>query len=221
MDVQTEQIVCQDLKFGFEACPEPDLSLPGFQTRTEKAYVVLFVFFGACSVMLGIVLLAVCYEDRVMKAEGKASSGDKMLNNNRERPLSGISMQSNEEGWNTATYIHCKGTYFLNHDQTYIIHPISHCFQNIFPYMEVGDRVLFFLSSFCAHVLGKCTSLPQTQHMAHMWYEHPVACSFSMTEWLRVSGHWPKIRWFCSHVRIQYIAVWGKHFTPYTLCGFT
>ena len=98
MDVQTEQIVCQDLKFGFEACPEPDLSLPGFQTRTEKAYVVLFVFFGACSVMLGIVLLAVCYEDRVMKAEGKASSGDKMLNNNRERPLSGISMQSNEEG---------------------------------------------------------------------------------------------------------------------------
>ena len=97
MDAQTEQIICQDLNFGFEACPEPDSSLPGFQTRIEKAYVVLFVFFGACSVMLGIVLLVVCYEDRVMKAEGKALHGDKMLNNNRERPLSGISMQSNEE----------------------------------------------------------------------------------------------------------------------------
>ena len=102
MDAQTEQIICQDLKFGFEACPEPDTSLPGFQTRIEKAYVVLFVFFGACSVTLGIVLLAVCYEDRVMKAEGKASSsGDRMLRNNnmrRERPLSDFSMQSNEEG---------------------------------------------------------------------------------------------------------------------------
>lgn len=98
MDTQTEQIICQDLKFRFEACPERGMSLPGFQTRTEKAYVVLFVFFGACSVMLGIVLLAVCYEDRVMKAEGKALRGDKMFNNNRERSLSGISMQSNEEG---------------------------------------------------------------------------------------------------------------------------
>ena len=97
MDAQTKQIICQDLKFGFEACPKPDSSLKGFQTRTEKAYVVLFVFFGACSVMLGIVLLAVCYEDRVMKAEGKTLSGDKMLHN-RDSCLSGISMQSNEEG---------------------------------------------------------------------------------------------------------------------------
>lgn len=99
MDAQTEQIICQDLNFGFEACPEPDSSLPGFQSRIEKAYVVLFVFFGACSVMLGIVLLAVCYEDRVMKAEGNASTGNKMLNNrSRQRHLSAISMQSNEEG---------------------------------------------------------------------------------------------------------------------------
>ena len=98
MDAQTEQIICQDLNLKFEPCPEPDTSLPGFQTRTEKAYVVLFVFFGACSVMLGIVLLAVCYEDRVMKAEGKASNGDKMLNDNRERPLSGVSTQSDGEG---------------------------------------------------------------------------------------------------------------------------
>ncbi len=99
MDAQTEQIICQDLNFGFEPCPEPDSSLPGFQTRTEKAYVVLFVFFGACSVMLGIVLLAICYEDRVMKAEGKQplSGGNKMLNN-RDSCLSGVSMQSNEEG---------------------------------------------------------------------------------------------------------------------------
>ena len=97
IDAQTKQIICEDLKFGFEACPRPDSSLPGFETRTEKAYVVLFVFFGACSVMLGIVLLAICYEDRVMKAEGKLSSGDKMLHN-RDRCLSGISVQSNEEG---------------------------------------------------------------------------------------------------------------------------
>ena len=95
MDAQTKQIICEDLKFGFEACPRPDSSLPGFETRTEKAYVVLFVFFGACSVMLGIVLLAICYEDRVMKAEGKLSSGDKMLHN-RDRCLSGISVQSEE-----------------------------------------------------------------------------------------------------------------------------
>ena len=97
MDAQTEQIVCQDLKLNFEACPRPDTSLPGFETRTEKAYVVLFVFFGACSVVLSIVLLAVCYEDRVMKAEEKASSCDKM-HSDRDRVLSGISMQSNEEG---------------------------------------------------------------------------------------------------------------------------
>jgi hypothetical protein len=99
MDAQTEQIICQDLNFGFGPCPEPDSSLPGFQTRTEKAYVVLFVFFGACSVMLGIVILAVCYEDRVMKAEGKRpSSGANKMLNNRDRCLSGFSMQSNEEG---------------------------------------------------------------------------------------------------------------------------
>ena len=95
LDAQTEQIVCKDLKFGFESCPKPDRSLKGFHTRTEKAYVVLFVFFAACSVMLGIVLLTVCYEDRVMKAEGKASSGGYKLLNDRDRPLSGVSMESN------------------------------------------------------------------------------------------------------------------------------
>ena len=100
-DVEAVKVLCSDSS-NWTACPQKDTKpLRGFETRTEKAYVVLFVFFGACSVVLGIVLLSICYEDRLMKAERRLSSssisGSNHKDYNRERPLSGMSMQSNEE----------------------------------------------------------------------------------------------------------------------------
>lgn len=96
LDDAAKKIICSLLKdLVLLDCPTKPLPMPlvGFQTRIEKAYVVLFVFFGACTVVLGIFLLSICYEDRVTKAERKEASCG-----NRERPLSAISMQSDDEG---------------------------------------------------------------------------------------------------------------------------
>ena len=95
LDDAAKEIICSLLKdLGLLDCPpkpSPPPPLPGFQTPIQKAYVVLFVFFGACTAVLGIFLLSICYEDRVTKAERKEASFA-----NGERPLSTISMQSNE-----------------------------------------------------------------------------------------------------------------------------
>ena len=92
LDEEAKRFICSG-KFIIPFCPEQTSQpLQGFQTQIEKGYVVLFVFFAACSVVLGIFLLSICYEDRVMKAEMKRSSID-----SRERPLSTLSMQSNDE----------------------------------------------------------------------------------------------------------------------------
>lgn len=94
LDDAAEEVICSNsLLLGCPTEPPPTHPLPGFHTRIEKAYVVLFVFFGACSVILGIFLLTICYEDKVTKAERKEASCD-----GRERPLSTLSMQSNDEG---------------------------------------------------------------------------------------------------------------------------
>lgn len=93
LDTAANEVLC---KIDNSMCPQPTETLPGFRTRIEKAYVALFVFFGACSVMLGIVLLSICYEDRVLKAERRASSSNKMFKS--ERSISGVSLQSNDEG---------------------------------------------------------------------------------------------------------------------------
>ena len=44
----------------------------GFETRIEKSYIVLMIFFGGIAVMCGIVLSCIMYEDRLMSAERKS-----------------------------------------------------------------------------------------------------------------------------------------------------
>ena len=97
LDSKVKQIICKTGNFsGHEFdCPDDISPLKGFRTPQEKAYVVLFVCFGALSVVLGIFLLAICYEDRVIKAERSPMSRKKSME--RDRTLTGLSEQSIDE----------------------------------------------------------------------------------------------------------------------------
>ena len=92
-----EKIICSNDNFSDDEfkCPDDGSPLKGFRTAEEKAYVVLFVGFGALSVVLGIFLLAIFYEDRVIKAERSPLSRKKTIE--RDRTFSGLSEKSLDE----------------------------------------------------------------------------------------------------------------------------
>ena len=98
LDSGAVQIICSKFtNISAEFCPGDEPLLRGFRTPTEKAYVVLFVFFGALSVVLGIFLLTICYEDRVIKGERSRPLASNSKTFERDRIMSDLSVKSNEE----------------------------------------------------------------------------------------------------------------------------
>ena len=68
------ELICSD-KLTLPSC-QPDqqnqdqsLRVYGFQTRVERGYIILIIFFASMAIVFGIVVLCICYEDRLMKRE--------------------------------------------------------------------------------------------------------------------------------------------------------